>query len=112
MLDIWVARAMANSILLTGEILRQKWKDFADMVGVPDEERLTLSDGWLEKYKGHTGLKQFKRHGEAGSVSLVDVDKERNRMKDLLQEYEPRNVYNMDETGLFYAYDTHHSTLS
>ena len=24
MLDIWVARAMANSILLTGEILRQK----------------------------------------------------------------------------------------
>ena len=105
MLDLWVARATASSILLTGEVLRQKWKDFADMVGIPDDERLTLSDGWLEKYKGHTGLKQFKWRSKAGSVGMEDVNKERNQTKAILQGYEPHNVYNMDETGLFYVYD-------
>jgi hypothetical protein len=85
------------------------------MMGIPDDERLILRDGWLEKYKGNTGLKQFKQHGEVGSVSPVDVDKEPNRMKYILMGFEPCNVYNMDEMGLFYAYDIHsppHAVIS
>jgi len=37
MLDLWVQKAMANKLLLTGKVLRQKWKVFADIVGVNAE---------------------------------------------------------------------------
>ena len=44
MLDLWISTAMAHGILLTGEILRQKWRVFADLSGVPTDERLNLSN--------------------------------------------------------------------
>jgi hypothetical protein len=33
MLDLWVSKAMVDGILLTGEVLCQKWKSFAIVVG-------------------------------------------------------------------------------
>ena len=48
MLDLWVSQAMANGILLTKEVLHQKWNKFVNMVGVPGDERLNLSNGWLD----------------------------------------------------------------
>ncbi|KIK92072.1 hypothetical protein PAXRUDRAFT_71509, partial [Paxillus rubicundulus Ve08.2h10] len=33
MLDLWVSKAMADKLLLTGEVIRQKWKAFADRAG-------------------------------------------------------------------------------
>jgi hypothetical protein len=29
MMDLWVSKAMSDGILLTGEVLRQKWSTFA-----------------------------------------------------------------------------------
>lgn len=51
MLDLWVSKAMADKILLTGEVLRQKWKEFADLAAIPEDEQLCLSEGWLTRYK-------------------------------------------------------------
>jgi hypothetical protein len=45
MIDLWVSMAMADNLLLTGEVLHQKWKKFADLVGVPEDEQLNLSKG-------------------------------------------------------------------
>jgi hypothetical protein len=35
---------MSDGILLTGEVLRQKWNIFAALAGIPDDERLKLSN--------------------------------------------------------------------
>ncbi|PBK85241.1 hypothetical protein ARMGADRAFT_942232, partial [Armillaria gallica] len=59
MMDLWVTKAMADGILLTGAVLQQKWKVFADLKGVPEDKRLTLSEGWLSKFKAQNGLKNF-----------------------------------------------------
>jgi hypothetical protein len=105
MLELWVTKAMSDGIHLNGEVLRQKWKCFADLAGVPDDERLTLSEGWLSAFKRRCGLKEFKRHGKAGSANPVDVEQERERMRALITRYgyPLKDVFNMDETGLFYA---------
>jgi len=105
MLDLWVSQATADGILLTGEILRQKWRTFADRVGVPEDERLNLSNGWLDRYKKRMGLKEYKRHGEAASAASETIDKERRRLQELIKKlgYELRDIFNTDETGLFYA---------
>ena len=105
MLDLWVSDAMANNILITGEILRQKWTRFADLVGVPEDDRLTLSDGWLARTKIRNNLKEFKRHGEAASVSLDMAEEERKRIQEVIRTcgVELRDIFNADETGFFYG---------
>ena len=106
MMDLWVAKAIGDGILLTGEVLRRKWHVFADMAGIPKDSRLKLSSGWLESFKHRHGLTQVKRHGEAGSAKAETVAAERKRVQELIQEsgYQLHDIYNMDETGLFYGY--------
>lgn len=84
MMYLWVSKAMGDGILLTGEVLRQKWNAFADLSGIPQDERLKLSNGWLGRFKERNGLKEMKRHGEAASSSGETVEKERKRVQDLL----------------------------
>jgi transposase len=38
MLELWVAQAMSHKIQVSGEVLRQKWTAFADLVGIPADE--------------------------------------------------------------------------
>ena len=106
MMDLWVLKALGDGILLTGEVLRQKWSAFADMVCIPDDERLHLSNGWLTSFKERHNLKQIKCHGEAGSADEEVVKRERERIRDLIKEknYTWNDIFNMDETGLFYGY--------
>jgi hypothetical protein len=106
MMDLWVLKALGDGIMLTGEVLRQKWTTFANMVCIPDDERLHLSNGWLASYKARHNLKQMTRHGEAGSAENEVVERERERIQDLIKKkgYTWNNIFNMDETGLFYAY--------
>lgn len=108
MMALWVTKALADKILLTGEVLRQKWEVFAKMAAVPDDDKLKLSNGWLSRYKERFGLKQLKRHGEAASVEQKTVEDERKRVQEIIKEFMAhgstlRDVFNMDETGLFYG---------
>jgi hypothetical protein len=104
MMDLWVSMAMSDNILLTGEVLHQKWTQFADLMGIPKEDCLNLSDGWLAQFKVRNGLKEFKHHGEAASVSPEMADRERQRIQGLVREYgvELQDIFNTDETGFFY----------
>ena len=105
MMDLWVSKAMSDNLLLTGEVLRQKWTRFADLAGVPTDECLNLSDGWLARFKTRNGLKQFKRHGEAASADPERAERERRRIQELIEKYgyKLRDIFNMDETGFFFA---------
>jgi len=47
MMDLWVLKAMSHGILLTGEVLHQKWNHFADLVGIPEDERLCKDLMWF-----------------------------------------------------------------
>lgn len=105
MMDQWVSEVMADGVLLTGEVLRQKWTRFADLAGIPKDDWLKLSNGWLDRYKTRKDLREYKRHGKAASVTQEMADKEQQRLQELLGTYsvELRDLFNADETGLFYA---------
>jgi hypothetical protein len=51
------------------------------------------------------GPKQMKQHGEAGSVQPEVIEQEQHRIQELIQQsgFAPRDIFNMDETGLFYV---------
>ena len=67
MMDLWVSKAMGDGIPLTGEILRQKWNSFADMAGIPKDERLKLSNGWLGCFE-----KWLERNEETWGSSISE----------------------------------------
>ena len=46
-------------------------------------------------------LKEFCRHGKAGSVNTEVVAKECARIKKIYEEYPPKDNLNFDESGLF-----------
>jgi len=105
MMNIWVLEAMLHNILLTGEVLCQKWTKFTDMMGVPNDDCLNLSDGWLAQFKARNGLKEFKCHGEAASASVEMAERKQQHIQELVKEYsvDPWDLFNTDETGLFYG---------
>jgi hypothetical protein len=53
------------------------------------------------------GLKEMKRHGEAASENGTTVEQERKRIQKLIKKYryELHDIFNMDETGVFYRYE-------
>ena len=87
MMNLWVLKAMSEGILLTSEVLSQKWTKFADLVGIPEDKRLKLSNGWLGQFKERNGLKEMRWHGEAGSSNAETVEKERKRIQELIKKY-------------------------
>ncbi|KIK22858.1 hypothetical protein PISMIDRAFT_11322 [Pisolithus microcarpus 441] len=105
MLDLWISKAMADKLLLTGDVIHQKWRQFTDLVGVPDDEQLKLSEGWLSWYKAQAGLKEIKRHGEAASAASETVDREQQHIQGLITKYgyQPCDIFNADESSLFYV---------
>ena len=105
MMDLWVTKAMQDKLMLTGKVLQQKWAAFANLVGIPEDERLNLSEGWVTKFKEQCSLKQFKQHGEATSTEPKTIEEERKRVQELVKKfrYALHDIFNMDETGLFYV---------
>lgn len=102
-LDLWISKAMENGLFLSSELLRQKWTAFANLAGIPDDSRLTLSNGWLESLKKRNNLRLTRRHGEAGSANPKVVAEEWVRVQKLTEGYKPKDIYNGDETALYYG---------
>ena len=68
------------------------------------QERPQFSKGWIYRFMRRHNLKNRLMNGEAGSaeVDTADVQNQLKEVKEALRGYEPRDIYNMDETGLYY----------
>ena len=106
MLELWISKVMADKLILTGEVIHQKWKQFADIAGIPDDECLNLSKGWMTSFKTWNGLKNMKWHGEGASTSADTVEKETQRVQELIwkEGYKLWNIFNANETSFFYVW--------
>lgn len=77
-LFLWVKHMEEKGEHVTGPMLAVKRAKFEDRMDVPEAER--LKSGWIANFSKAYGLKQHTRHGEAGSVDLEAVIKERERL--------------------------------
>ena len=67
-----------------------------------DQANFKASNGWLERFKGRHNISSAVISGEKGCVDGIVVDDWKERLPELISGYKPDDIYNMDETGLFY----------
>ena len=98
-LTIWVDNAVRNGLTITDNILSTKAFEFAFLL---KEDKFKGSNGWINDFKKRHNLKQYSVHGEAASAPLEDLDEMRDKLRETLKDYDPENIFNCDETGLFW----------
>lgn len=104
MLEQWLDEAAAAGVIVTGDVIKAQWKDFARKKNLPEDQWLQVSDGWLTRFKTRHNMQLYTNHGEAGSVDIATVENEIKRVQEINKDYKIMDIYNMDETALFYAY--------
>ncbi|CAF1033727.1 unnamed protein product [Brachionus calyciflorus] len=101
----WYKNARSHKLFLSQAILKQKAKEFFQLFeakGHKFKKVFEASNGWLNRFQERFNLCSKKTCGESGSVNENDVQSGRDDLKDVIQNYPPNNIYNADETGLFY----------
>ena len=96
----WVRHMDGKGEHVSGPMLQEKRKRFEELLGVPEEERLT-GVGWVPSFTKTYNLRERRRHGEAASVDLAAVAAERERIAKVLAKFAPKDRWNFDETSLF-----------
>ncbi|GFW17687.1 tigger transposable element-derived protein 6 [Trichonephila clavipes] len=89
-----------QNIPMGGSLLKEKAKAFAKEL----EIEFSASEGWLTNFKKRNGIVFKKMCEESLNVDIKVCSKCQNSLSDLIKEYEPRNIFNTDETGLFFKY--------
>lgn len=85
---------------LSGAILQQKALGFACMLGCHD---FKASSGWLQKFKERHTIVGKVVSGESAAANAVGAaDWLRSRVPEIFARYEAADVYNADETALFF----------
>jgi hypothetical protein len=95
----WYQHAQAFNIPIDGTTLREKAKIIATQLNI---HNFSVSNGWVSRFKDRHGLVFKKLAGESAEVSVESTDAWLESLPSLLGCYEPRDVYNADEMGLFF----------
>jgi len=97
---LWISIVIDNGYALTGDAILAKACDYAKRLEINDFKG---TDGWLSRFKKRHSLREIVKHGEAGSVSCEnDLEMEREKLHEELDKYSIDDIYNTDETGLFW----------
>ena len=87
---------------ISGDILiekaRQIWSSLPRYCGQPAP---SFSNGWLHRFKQRYNIKQRTHHSEAGSVP-EEAEEEMKAIRTISGQYNEDDIYNMDESGLFW----------
>ena len=99
----WILRCQQSRVALSWQIIQKKAEHFADLLQLPASQRVNFSDGWMEKFLSRNELRSIKMNGESGSADHEAIEKALPMLKATIARYKPCDVFNMDETGLFYC---------
>lgn len=97
---LWVNVAENNKIPINWDLIKLKATLFAERIGIQDFQ---ASHGWMQKFGKRHGIKMNRIHGEAGSADISAIEIDKASIKESIDRFALKDVYNFDETALFYA---------
>lgn len=96
----WFHEKRALNIPINGPLLCAQARKFATLLGVDD---FKASNGWLVRFRDRHGITFKLIQGEEKSAPVNDANLWRaNEMEKITEKYAPEDIYNADETGMFY----------
>ncbi|KAL4083749.1 hypothetical protein QTP88_029065 [Uroleucon formosanum] len=95
----WFNQVRQQNFPVSGILIKEKAKSYTEMFGISG---FNASDGWLSNFKKRHNLVFKNICGESASVDEDICNDWQMKLQDLLCEYDPKNVFNADETGLFF----------
>lgn len=95
----WFSKARNKAIPISGPLLKQKALEAAGSLKM---ENFAASNGWLESFCRRHSITFKSICGESAEVNLDDIEDWKTKLPLILKNYSPRDVYNADETGLYY----------
>src|SRR6185369_2261013 len=98
-LILWIEKALECSLTITDSIIKQKGMKFAELLNNQD---FSGSSGWLTNFKQRYSIREYSKHGEAQSAPLEQLPEMRRDLQNILKEYQLNDIFNCDETGLFW----------
>ncbi|KAG0421444.1 Tigger transposable element-derived protein 4, partial [Dictyocoela muelleri] len=73
-----------------------------DIAKIYNVENFKASNGWLQKFKARYNISSRFIKGEAGLVNDEVINSFKDFYKEKIKCYAPSDIFNCDETGLFY----------
>lgn len=99
LLYLWFKDSTSRMFPVSGPLLQQKALEIAKQLNLHE---FKASNGWLESFCKRHNIVYGKMNGESGGVDSNTVDEWKKKVPEICAGYELRDIYNMDETGLFY----------
>ena len=96
----WFKDITARKLPVSGPLLQERALKFATDLRNND---FKASNGWLDSFRLRHNIAFVRRCGESGDVDNAIVDDWKQKLPSLLEGYDPKDVFNMDETGLFFV---------
>ena len=97
-------RASRKTLRLNGPLMMEKADILAAKLGHPD---FKASQEWLNRFKKRYNILFKAICGESAAVQQEQVDSFMGlitQMRTILDTYETRNIFNADETGMFWKF--------
>lgn len=95
----WFNRARAKGLPISGPMVQEKALKFASDLGIPN---FNASNGWLDRFRVRHGIVFRAVCGESAEVNQDVVSDWKSRLSVITSGYCDSDIYNMDETGLFF----------
>jgi hypothetical protein len=104
MLYIWIDSMRCANLPVSPSLAIAKAKSIALSLSIPETDFKAFWQ-WLSRFKVRKGLQKMLLHGEGAEVNKSDPGllATLNNLYVIIAQYDPENVYNMDETGLFFC---------
>ena len=97
----WYCLAKSKDLYPDGPLLMEKAKEISEHLGFK-AGIFKASNGWLECWKKQHNIRRLVICGESGDISGETVTSWKERVPEIVNNYAPKDVWNLDETGLFW----------
>jgi len=103
MLYIWIDSMCRANLPVPPSLTIAKAKSIASSLSIPKMD-FKASWQWLRQFRVRRGLQKMLLHGEGAEVNKSDLGllAALDDLYAIIAQYDPENVYNMDETSLFF----------
>ena len=95
----WIRKAESDNVPMNTEVIRIKALEISLSYGY---NRCKFSNGWFQGFKKRHNIGMVKCYGDSKRVDLSEYKDAVDLIKAEIKKYHPNDIYNLDESALFY----------